>query len=1372
MNVPPPGVTLVPGGATVAVFSQHAEAIEFCTHDTADAETGRVLLTERTGPWFHGSVPGITEGTRYGLRAHGPFRPAEGHRFNPSKLLVDPYAVALDRPFRLHPAQFDTAERPSTTDSAAFVPKALALPPPAVTPPPPPPRWSRLVIYELHVRGFSQTNQNVPPTLRGTFAGLGHAASIDYLQALGITAVEIMPCAAWIDERHLPPRGLSNYWGYNPVVFAAPDPRLAPGGFAEIAACVAALRAAGIATLIDVVFNHTGESDHLGPTLSLRGLDNAHYYRLQPDNPSRYVNDAGTGNILAADRPGVIRLVMESLRLWSRATGADGFRFDLAPILGRRADGFDSAAPLLAAIAQDPLLAGRVLIAEPWDVGPGGHQLGSFGGLWGEWNDRFRDTARRFWRGDSGMLGQMATRLAGSADIFAPTHRPPSRSINFITSHDGLTLADLVSYTCKRNDANGEGNRDGTDDNLSWNCGEEGSSDDPAVRAARQRDSRALLATLLFARGTPMLGMGDECGRTQAGNNNAYAQDNALSWMNWGGMDAALLDAARRMIALRLETPALSADRRLTGGPLDSTMYPDVAWLRDDGDIMQAGDWLDPQAGTLIALFYAPPARALLILNPRTASGKARLPPPQLHHAWSVAFDTAAPDRNGLAEEFVSYAARSVLLLLETPAGTARRAAVTHATLHRLAAEAGLATRWWDVAGTRRDVEAASLQALLAALHLPAITEAQARDSLGQLAAQRDLRPLPPALSGRVDQPIALHLGPGTGGKDRWLTITDAEGAESRLRVAAEDGESEGRQAADGSRFTARTIHLPPLGPGRYRLRLEGVPAVTHLTVAPPTCFVPDLLAHGGRAIGIASHLYTLRGERDQGIGDFTVLAADAAWAARQGAALFGVNPLHALYPDDRDRASPYHPSDRRFLDPIYIDVTALGPLAEVEEVRAALAAAEGAMAALRRLPHVDYGQVWRLKSRILAAAFAALPRVPALAAAFAAYRAAQGEALDRYVTWEAIAARHGADWRDWPAELADPAAPAVAQFARREEALCGAAAFRQFLADTALARASEAGLEIGLYRDLAVGCAPDGAEAWACQAQLLSGVTVGAPPDPIGPLGQNWTLPAPDPLAWAEDGYAAFGTLLAANMRHAGALRIDHVMGLKRLFLIPEGAEAGDGSYLAYPAQDLLRHVTLESQRARCLVIGEDLGTVPPEIVGMMAEHAVLSYRVLWFERDEDAAFRAPAAWPANAAACVSTHDLPTLVGWWTEADIDERVELGLLSPEAERTERAERAAARAALEAVLRAEGLPAKPGHAPHDAAVHALVARTRSAIALVQADDLARMRVGLNLPGTDRERPNWRRRLTKPLGELGTEDILAAMREERPAGSRPG
>jgi glycogen operon protein len=1069
---------------------------------------------------------------------------------------------------------------------------------------------------------------------------------------------------------------------------------------------------------------------------------------------------------------------MDALRLWATATGAAGFRFDLATTLGRTAEKFDPAAPLLTAIEQDPVLRDRLLIAEPWDIGPGGYQLGNFQAPWAEWNDHFRDTARKFWRGDSSTLGDMATRLAGSADLLSRSHRPPSRSINYITAHDGFTLRDLLSYERKRNDANGEQNRDGTDSNLSWNHGADGCTDNPDINNARARDARALLATLLLCRGTPMLTMGDECGRTQQGNNNAYAQDNALSWLNWNNQDKELLETTRHLIALRRATPALHDDRPLTGTARPDEELPDVAWLRADGTAMAPSDWEDPHAATLIALLFTSPSRTFLVLHAGWNSIELHLPPARAAHSWRAILDTGRHKPTPATDATASVGARSVLMFLEQPLhppGADNAASLP--SLHRLATEAGLSLAWWDVEGRSHAATPETLRALLAAQSLPAATDAQARDSLAQLAARRDLRPLPAALVIDADTQAALRIGPGTGGRDRWLTIEPESDPESpiHLKIAADDGDASALEAADGRRFTVRRVNLPPLPAGRYCLSLDGIAARTNVTVAPPSCHVPAPLMHGGRAWGIATHLYTLRRTQhsgrggDQGIGDFSALAELATVAGQEGARVLGLNPLHALFRQNPGRASPYHPADRRFLNPIYIDVTDLGALNDAPAVRAALNAAAGGLAALRDDANVDYPGVWQLKDRILQAAFDSAD--PATNAALDAFITEGGDALRNFAVWEALSEAEGVDWHVWPDAFRAPDRRAVADFAAAHASRIRYSSYLQFAAERGLAAAAaagrDAGLGIGLYRDLAVGCAPDGAEAWSDQALLLRGASVGAPPDPLGPLGQVWHLPPPHPLAMAESGYHAFAGLLAANMRHAGALRIDHVMGLSRLFLVPDGGDARDGTYLSYPLQDMLGQVALESTRAACLVVGEDLGTVPPELGSALAAKCVLSYRVLWFEQDHGR-FRPPATWPRVAATCVSTHDLPTFLGWWSGADIGELADLGLLNPADAAIAREARQSAKAAILELLRQENLLADdPSGEPPLVAVHALIARTPSLLALVQADDLAGEIVGVNLPGTDMERPNWRRRISGNAASLRGHPVLAAMRQERPA-----
>jgi len=603
------GARAADGGIEFAVWSGAAEAIWLCLFDQEGAaEIDRVdMQPDGEGRWS-AHVQGAGPGVRYGFRAAGPYDPDAGVWFDPFKLLMDPYAVAIDRPY-VNEARLTL---PHLFDTAELMPKAVVVDLPDPVPARPPLYEPGGLIYEVQVRAFTKLHPGIPEELRGTLAGLAQPAAIDHLVKLGVSAVELMPVTAWIDERHLGPLGLSNAWGYNPVSFMALDPRLAPGGIAELRATVAALREAGIGTILDVVFNHTGESDRFGPTLSLRGLDSRAYFRHDPATGA-LVNDTGTGNTLACDHPVVRRLVIDSLRHFVLHAGIDGFRFDLATILGRTPAGFDPDADLLREIRSDPVLADRVLIAEPWDIGPDGYQLGRFGAPFLEWNDRFRDDVRRFWRGDAHTVGDLATRLAGSSDRFAG---PATRSVNFLAAHDGFSLADLVSFQRKHNDANGEENRDGHDENHSWNNGVEGETADPLVLAARAGDLRALLTTLFLSRGAIMLTAGDEFGHSRRGNNNAYAQDNAINWLDWERRDTSLEEFVAALSALRHSLPGLAGMHLLTGQPREAEAFADVEWLTEAGSPMTEADWHDPGRRRLTMLLAAGDApRVAVVVN-------------------------------------------------------------------------------------------------------------------------------------------------------------------------------------------------------------------------------------------------------------------------------------------------------------------------------------------------------------------------------------------------------------------------------------------------------------------------------------------------------------------------------------------------------------------------------------------------------------------------------------------------------------------------------------------------------------------------------------------------------------------------------------
>jgi glycogen operon protein len=613
------GATWDGAGVNFALFSEHATGVELNLFDRPEATrpAERFLLRERTDLVWHGYVPGVGPGQLYGFRADGPYEPTRGLRFNPAKLLIDPYARALagrltwrDEVFgyRVGDPAGDLA--PDDRDSAGCVPKGVVIDPRFDWEGDRPPRtpWHRSILYEVHVKGFTARHPEVPAELRGTYGGFVSPAALDHLTSLGITAVELLPVHHHLDEQPLVGRGLVNYWGYNSIAFFAPDPRLSAGGDSppwdrpvrEFKAMVKALHRAGIEVILDVAYAHTAEGDHQGPTLSFRGIDNPVYYRLDPRAPRHYRDYTGCGNTLDVRQPRALQLVMDSLRYWVEEMHVDGFRFDLAPTLARESDAVERSSHFLDVVHQDPVVSRVKLIAEPWDLGAGGYQVGNFPVGWTEWNGRYRDAVRRYWRGDPGQLADLAYRLTGSSDLYQDDGRHPYASINFVTAHDGFTLADLVSYDRKHNEANGEGNRDGMDENLSWNCGVEGPTADPGVRALRDRQIRNFLATLLLSQGVPMLCGGDELGRTQGGNNNAYCQDNETSWYDWRLDDRqrALLAFTRRLLRLRREHPELRRRRFFQGRPLCQAGLKDIAWLRPDGGELTEAEW---QRGSLRA---------------------------------------------------------------------------------------------------------------------------------------------------------------------------------------------------------------------------------------------------------------------------------------------------------------------------------------------------------------------------------------------------------------------------------------------------------------------------------------------------------------------------------------------------------------------------------------------------------------------------------------------------------------------------------------------------------------------------------------------------------------------------------------------------
>jgi glycogen operon protein len=703
----PLGATWTGVGVNFALFSAHAKKVELCLFDAPDApkEAARIPLSEHTDMVWHAFLPDVRPNQLYGYRVYGPYAPATGHRFNPNKVVMDPYAKSVARTIRWADEMFgyvvgDADEDLSfdPRDNAPFAPLAAVVDPAFTWGEDRAPRtpWHNTVIYEMHVRGFSKLHPSIPERLRGTYEALTTEPAIEHLKKLGVTAVELMPVHYHTRDRHLEQRGLTNYWGYNSFGYFAPERRLAAsqtpaGAVREFKRMVRALHAAGLEVILDVVYNHTAEGNHLGPTLSLKGIDNASYYRLVGDDLRFYMDFTGCGNTLNMQSPQVLQLIMDSLRYWVLEMHVDGFRFDLASALARELYDVDRLGAFFDIIHQDPVLSHIKLIAEPWDLGQGGYQVGNFPVLWTEWNGKYRDSVRRFWRGDGGTVSELATRLAGSNDLYAHNGRQPYASINFITAHDGFTLNDLVSYNEKHNEANLEENRDGENHNASWNCGVEGETEDPEIRALRERQKRNFLATLMLSQGVPMISHGDEVGRTQKGNNNAYCQDNEISWIDWN-LDPekrTLLNFTTKLVHFRLTQPTLRRRRYFQGRDIRGGAVKDVAWLAPDGREMTDDAWNSDFVRSIGMLLNGGAIEELnergepiigdsllALLNAHSDKVAFTLPPLEQNQQWRLVVDTFEPhgaDRSFRPGGRYALQGRSIAIFKVTPPVRDRR---------------------------------------------------------------------------------------------------------------------------------------------------------------------------------------------------------------------------------------------------------------------------------------------------------------------------------------------------------------------------------------------------------------------------------------------------------------------------------------------------------------------------------------------------------------------------------------------------------------------------------------------------------------------------------------------------------------------------
>ena len=1309
-KIKPLGASLTKDGVNFAIYAPNATNIEIFLFDNTGKKLVQSFELFKENDFFHGEIIDANSNHTYGIKAKGEYAPHEGNRFDNSKLLLDPYSLEITAPINLYDEMMVFG-----ADTTDLIPKTRIISPQEF-----PHNIFKVsdehrIIYELNVKGFSALNKKLPPEIRGTFAGLAAKESIEYLKSLGINSVELMPSAAWIDERHLKKLGLKNYWGYNPICYMAPDPKIAPGGWQEVRDAVIALNKAGIEVILDVVYNHSGESDEYGPTISMRGIDNQNYYRLEHDK-AKYINDAGTGNVLNAENYAVQNLIIDSLRAWVKYGGISGFRFDLAPTMLRDWQGVNFNSQILHIIANDVILSQCTMIAEPWDIGYGGYQLGNFPQSWSEWNDKYRDVMRNFWHNNAISLGNFAHYICGSQNIFH--NKQKTRSINFITAHDGFTLRDLVSFEHKNNYANGENNSDGHNHNISCNHGVEGKTQDDNINKIRLRHQKNLLLSLFISRGTPMIYMGSEFGKSQNGNNNAYCQDNEISWLDWDDFNHELFEFAQRLIKIRKSFMPIN-DQEFLRGQTQDGLYPDITWQNANGDAPSPHDWDDPNGKFIAATLYKNEQRVFISFN-RGDEREFTLPIPRDGFDWEIAASTienqpAISDGRILIGEFSS--------LILTEVKSDKKHTVSDETLDIICDQLGIAKSWWDISGQETPAPKISKIKILAALGMDCATEYAARKSLRDYVDKFILRTLPfyASFSGDETQEIEIYSNSAT------PIIFELKDENNNLLKFEYDGDYSDKILPDGRNTKYAKIKLPHLPIGRYELWQKNNTDISCLiTVAPNECYLPDTET----IKGISAQIYSLKRNQTSSFGDFETLKEALKTIGTNGFQILAINPLHVLFLNDRDKKSPYYPSDRRFLEPLYIstnhEITTHGD-------------------------YIDYHNIWAEKLKSLEIDFEQFSP----SSDYEKFCLTHGKTLDDYAIFEVLSEKFApCPWYEWEAKYKTRDAKAIQQFAKQNQKRINFFKYLQYRCDKELNEAAQNGAKIA--RDLAIGSAPMGCENWCEQKLTAQGVSIGAPPDPLGPQGQVWGLPPKNPLAMIEDGFRNIAALFRINMKYAGALRIDHALGLNRQFWVPSGMNGTEGTYINFPFNHLMNELKLESQRAKCIIIAEDLGTVPNGFRETMEQVKALSYKVIPFEQNYDG-FKPPSDYPHLSLACAATHDLPPIKGWWGMTDLKERFTLNLYNKDEFASAIAIRENEKTALITALIKEKL------LPEDfetnemnmdlaAAIHAFLAKTNAILKIIQIEDLAGEIIPINLPGTDSERKNWQKYIKPTLNEI--------------------
>ena len=1411
----PLGATWDGAGVNFAIYSENAEGVLLCFFEASESkeESKTFRIIERTTNVWHIYISGVMPGQLYGYRFVGPFNPSKGHIFNPKKLLLDPYTRAIGRDPKYHSSLYcfkneNKSQEIDDQDNAPHAPLGVVVDSafswgddrPLKIP------WNETIIYETHLKGFTAMHPDVDESLRGTYLGFASDPVLDYLKKLGINTIEFLPVQHFIPEHDLVKKGLTNYWGYNTLAFFAPSLHYSSGSrgkdaLQEFKIMVRTLHKAGFEVILDVVYNHTAEGDHNGPTLSLKGIDNKNYYRLMSDNPLYYEDFTGCGNTLNMTNPFVLQLIMDSLRYWITEMHIDGFRFDLASALARELHDVDKLGAFFDIIQQDPLISQVKLIAEPWDLGEGGYQVGKFPSGWAEWNGKYRDRIRHFWNRSDHNIGKVATRLAGSSDLYGSEDRKPHASINFITCHDGFTLRDLVSYSEKHNEANLWNNTDGTDNNISYNCGIEGDTDDLDIIYLRLKQQKNLLTSLFVSQGVPMILAGDEINRTQKGNNNPYCQDNDTNYMNWELDDRAeeLLSFTGELIKLLKGNEVLRRASFFRGEHLHETGMKDILWIHPSGREMNDDDWNSNSTHCLGMLLPARPLphndtgndTLFVIFNASVKNIEFKLPKfPVLR--WFLRLGTADNKVVIISrDESYDLEAQSIAIFQpERRKGDRRQGGMAgvresrtisiRGAVNRLAEFYGILGEFTDLSGCVHALSTEQKQRVLEAMGIQMDSEETANRALIHAKTSVWYRYLDPAFVMKVSDEkhvIDLHI-PEKKKADYSISILlENDDGEYNYPLSDIDCTIVEKKKIDDTGWERLKLSLPEKLPeGYHLLKLNDGPdsvAESRLVAVPDTAFLRDDF-YERKEKGIAVQLYALRSKRNLGIGDFSDLSELGKVAAETGFSVIGISPIHALFMSRPERHSPYYPSNRRQLHPAYLDIFSIPEWVESEHAQKIFDSEEFQkwLKEEKKNEIIDYDSVYQRKLQILGILYADFIRIHGNKKTsrwndFVEFKKREGRDLflqALYDTADEVYAPIGL-----PGDILDEQSDNYRKFLELNGERVDffiylywntVQQFEQLVVDL---RACG----ISLYVDLAVGSAPDGAEVMTAPDVYAQNARAGAPPDPFSPSGQNWGLAVWSPHRLKKMRYEPYIRLLRANMTENGIIRIDHAMMLFRLYWQIEGGDAL-GAYMQYPHEDLLGILALESRRKKCAVIGEDLGTVPGEIKHELQRHNILSWKVLYFEKNwPDPSFLGHEGYPSLSVATVNTHDLPTLCGFWADQDISERVKLNLLGDD-NNIENVKRERARDRLELMRLVSDGDFNEGENPPEkmtpelaAKLHAFLMKTRCGLVLISMHDLIGELKQPNLPGTVEEYPCWKMRHSVSLEELKENSFFKAI-----------